>query len=90
MANASEETLKALLPLLRQLREIKGVREVRPGVLQHRNSAFIQIVENDGVASAELRKAGAGGFDRLAIDTPAAQRKLVDEAKRRAARGDED
>jgi len=90
MAAASDETLKVLLPLLRLLREIKGVREARPGVFQHRTRPFIQIVEEAGVASAELRKAGAGGFDRFAVDTPAAQRKLVDEAKRRAARSDED
>ena len=90
MSPATEDTLKALLPLLRQLREIKGVRELRPGVLQHRNAPFVQIGEENGAATAELRKAGAGGFDRFPLDTPAAQRKLLDEARRRAARSDED
>lgn len=90
MTPATEDTLKTLLPLLRLLREIKGLREARPGVFQHRTRPFLQIVEADGVASAELRKAGAGGFDRFAVASPTDQRKLVDEAKRRAARSDED
>ena len=55
MSAAGDETLKTLLPLLRLLREIKGVREARPGVFQHRTRPFVQIVEEAGVASAELR-----------------------------------
>ena len=32
MAHADAKALEALLPLLRQLREIKGLKEVKPGI----------------------------------------------------------
>ncbi len=32
MAHADTDALQRLLPLLRQLREIRGLREVKPGV----------------------------------------------------------
>ena len=40
--------------------------------------------------SADLKKPGGSGFDRYPIATPPEQRKLVDDAKRRAGRGDDD
>lgn len=87
---SSDESFNAILPLLRQLREIKGVREARPGEFQCRSQPFIRLVDTGNQPVAELRKRGAGGFDRFAIDTPPAQRKLLDEAKRRAAAMDDD
>lgn len=80
--------LAALLPLRRQLRDIKGLRELRPGVFEMRGQRFIEL-HADGL-SAELRKAGGSGTDRYPIDTPPGQRKLVDDARRRAAHADED
>ncbi len=80
--------LAALLPLRRQLREIKGLRELRPGVFELRGSRFIEL-HADG-RSAELKKPGGSGYDPYPIDTPPAQRKLVDDARRRAAHADED
>ena len=38
----------------------------------------------------ELKKPGGSGFDRFALDTPPQQRKLVDEARLRAGRLDDD
>ena len=91
MPAADSTALQALLPLLRQLREIKGLREVRSGVFVNRGAPFIQFQQDAaGAVTAELKKAGASGFDRYAVDTPTAQRKLVDDAKRRATRGDDD
>ena len=63
MAHADEAALQRLLPLLRQLRAIPGLREM---------------------------KAGGSGFDRYPVDAPPGQRKLVDDAKRRVSRSDED
>ena len=82
------DALEPLRPLLRQLREIKGLREVRPGVFQCRGTAFLQIRDDQGTPVAELKK--AGGVDRYPVAEPAQQRRLVDEAKRRAGRGDDD
>ena len=90
MAHADEAALKPLLPLLRQLREIKTLREMKPGIFYMKGSAFLHFHDAAGVLVADLKKAGGGGFDRYPVDTPAQQRKLVDDARRRALRGDDD
>lgn len=90
MAAADETALKRLLPLLRQLREIKGLREQRPGVFYLKGTAFIQFQDAAGVLHADLKKTAGTGFDRYAVETPADQRKLVDDAKRRVGRGGDD
>jgi hypothetical protein len=90
MAHADEEALKRLLPLLRQLRELKGLKEMKPGIFYLKGSAFIHFHDEAGVLIADLKKAGGSGFDRYALDTPTGQRKLVDDAKRRVGRSDED
>jgi hypothetical protein len=90
MAHADEAALQPVLPLLRQLREIKGLREMKPGIFYLKGSAFIHFhVEADALV-ADLKKAGGSGFDRYPVDAPTGQRKLVDDAKRRVGRGDED
>jgi hypothetical protein len=90
MARADADALRTLLPLLRQLREIKGLKEKQPGIFYARNDAFIHFHDEGGVLHADLKKAGGSGFDRFALATPAEQRKLVDEAKLRARRLDND
>ena len=90
MARAGAEALRPLLPILRQLREIKGVKETQPGQFHARRDAFIEFHDEGGVVHAELKKPGGAGFDRFPLATPAEQRKLVDEAKLRARRFDDD
>jgi len=90
VARADSVALQTLLPLLRQLREIKGVKEMQPGVFHARREAFLHFHDDGGVLFADLKKPGGAGFDRFAISTPAEQRKLVDEAKLRARRLDDD
>ena len=90
MAHASPEALKPLLPLLRQLREIKGLTEKQPGIFYLRSNAFLHSHDDQGTLYADLKKAGGMGFERYAVDTPPQQRKLVDDAKRRAGKLDED
>ena len=46
--------------------------------------------DTDGTLTADLKKAGGSGWDPYAVDTPAAQRKLVEDAKRRIGHLDED
>jgi hypothetical protein len=55
-----------------------------------KGSAFIHFHDEAGALVADLKKAGGSGFDRYPVDTPPGQRKLVDDAKRRAGRSDED
>jgi hypothetical protein len=90
MAHADEAALQRLQSLLRQLREIKGLREMKPGIYYLKGSAFIHFHDEAGALVADLKKAGGSGFDRYPVDSPAGQRKLVDDAKRRVARSDED
>jgi hypothetical protein len=90
MARADSEALKTLLPLLRQLREIKGVKEMQPGVFHARREAFVHFHTDAGALFADLKKPGGAGFDRFPLATPGEQRKLVDEAKLRARRLDDD
>ena len=84
MARAEAEALQKLLPVLRQLREIKGVQETKPGIFYARRDAFIHFHDEGGALFADLKKPGGSGFDRYPLDTPAQQRKLVDDAKLRA------
>ena len=90
MARADTEALKTLAPLLRQLREIKGVQEKTPGIFYSRREAFVHFHDDDGVLFADLKKAGGAGFDRYPLATPAEQRKLVEDAKLRARRFDDE
>jgi hypothetical protein len=90
MAHADAKSLEPLQSLLRQLRDIKGLKEVKPGIFYNRGSAFLHFHDDQGALMADLKKPGGSGFDRYPVDTPPAQRKLVDDAKRRAGRGDDD
>lgn len=88
-AMPSAEALEAQRPLVRQLREIKGVSEARPGVLLLRGKPFVTfLVAGDGLV-AELLKPGGSGVDRMPLDSAPRQRKLLDEAKLRAKRLDD-
>ena len=89
-ATPPPEALEALRPMLRQLREIKGLAEARPGVVQRRGKPFATVVTaGDGLA-VELARRGGSGVDRLPADTAPQQRKVVDEAKLRAKALDDD
>ena len=90
MARADAEALKPLAPLLRQLRDIKGVQEKNPGTFYGRREAFVHFHDDGGVLFADLKKPGGAGFDRYPLATPAEQRKLVEDAKLRARRFDDE
>ncbi len=90
VTDAESGALQAVQAVLRQLREIKGVREVRPGVFQIRGAPFAQIRAESGMVHAELRKPGGSGFDRYPLDTSPRQRKLVEDARLRAGRLDDE
>ncbi len=90
MTSPDASELQALQPLLRQLREIKGLREVRPGAFQLRGMAFVQFEVHGGALQADLRKPGGSGFDRYTIDTAPRQRKFIDDARQRAGRLDDE
>ena len=86
MPRADADALARIAPVLRQLRDIKGVREERPGIFYARREAFVHFHDDGGGLYADLKKSGGAGFDRYPLATPAQQRKLVDDAKVRAGR----
>ncbi len=57
MAHADAKALESQLPLLRQLREVKGLKEVRPGIFYLRGSAFLHFHDAAGVSVGRLEKA---------------------------------
>lgn len=89
MAHVDDAALARLLPLLRQLSAVPGLREMKPGIFYLKGSAFIHFHDEAGALFADLKRA-RGGFDRYAVDTPVGQRKLLDDAKRRADRGEDE
>jgi hypothetical protein len=62
---------------------------MKPGIFYLKGSAFLHFHEEGDALVADLKNA-RGGFDRYPADTPPGQRKLIDEAKRRVSRSDED
>ena len=88
MAHADEAALQRLLPLLRQLREIKGLREMKPGIFYLKGSAFLHFHDDAGALVGDLKKTSGSGFDRYPVDAATGQRKLLDDAKRRVNRHD--
>ena len=86
MAQIGPEALAALQEVVRQLRGIPQVREQRPGVFHLLGKPYVQLQETDGRLSAEVRKLSGSGSERFAIDSAPEQRRIVDEAKRRAAK----
>ena len=88
MAHASPEALQAVLPLLRQLRDIKTLKEKQPGIFYCRSAAFLHFHDEGGALVADLKKASGSGFDRYPLTNPLAHRKLLDETKLRALRAD--
>jgi hypothetical protein len=86
MSDADANPLQALLPLLRQLREIKGVREARPGVFQFRGADFVRIHVQGDEAHADMRKPGGSGFDRYPLASAPQQRKFAEDARLRVRR----
>jgi hypothetical protein len=93
MAHASVEDLTAYTALLRQLREIKGLTEKRPGIYYYKATAFLHFHNTDGAEptiDADMKKVPGSGFDRFEVSTPEQQRKLVDEAKKRVKKLQDD
>ena len=77
--------------LRRQLRDIAGIVETRPGVFSCAGSPLIELVSNGDEISAQIRSTGSSfPAMRFDLEDPLASRKLVDETKRRVARQLED
>ncbi len=56
MAHADDAALQRLQPVLRQLRGIAGLREMKPGIFYLKGSAFLHFHEDGGALFADLKK----------------------------------
>lgn len=91
MTQPDADTLARLAPLRRQLRDVRGIVESRAGLFACAGKPFIELVVRDAKVIAELRSQGAaGGVLRFSVEDPTEARKLVDEARRRVGRMDDD
>ena len=88
MSHASPEALQVVLPLLRQLRDIKTLKEKQPGIFYCRSAAFLHFHSEGDQLVADLKKVSGTGFDRYPLTSTFAQRKLFEDAKLRALRAD--
>lgn len=92
MTHPTPEELATVTALMRQIREVNGLREKSPGIFTLNGSPFVQFQSQEGVLFAELI-AGAhkrGAFERMAITTATEQRKFIEELKRRVDKYAED
>ena len=90
MKHAGAAALDRAQSLLKDIRKREGLKEKTRGNFYRASRAFLHFHDEQGLLSVDLKKAGGMGFERYPLDTPAQQRKLVDDAKRRAAKLDED
>ncbi len=85
------QTLEPLRAMLRQLRDIKGVTERRPGVFYVGSTLLLQIGRDaHGGVHADIRRVASSASDRMPLDGAEQQRRVVDEARKRAAKLDDD
>ena len=75
MKHATEETLKGLGPLLKEIRDMDGVAERKFGVFYLGSSAFVHFHESDENVCGDI-KVGSD-WERYPIDTVAQRRKFV-------------
>jgi hypothetical protein len=89
MSDLDGATLTELATVRRQLRELKGLTESRPGVFTYGGMPFLEFVRDaQGMVQGQMRNAntGSAAVTRMAAANAVDARKLVDEARRRLAR----
>lgn len=88
MTIATSDQLLEYGALRRQLRDIKGLVEKRTGVFEAQGKPLVEL-HADGTAIVAVVRS-RHGETRYALGTPVDQRKLIDEAKRRVLKLDDD
>lgn len=88
MSIATSDQLLDYGALRRQLRDIKGLVEKRCGVFEANGKPLVELHAEGGAVVAVLRS--RHGESRYPLANPVDQRKLVDEARRRVLKLDDD
>lgn len=76
MKHASERTLRALAPLLDEIRRLPGLREKKLGIFYRRSRAFLHFHEDPTGIYMDVRLDGPE-FERFPVNTAAEQRVLL-------------
>jgi hypothetical protein len=80
MRHATHEDLQPLAPLLVRLRALPGLTEKKAGTFYKKSAAFLHFHEDRGALYADIKQEGS--FMRYAMDSNAAQTKLLALARR--------
>jgi hypothetical protein len=73
--HAGEAALDAIEPMLKELRQLEGIRERKPGVFYKKSSAFIHFHEDPAGIFVDVRRERE--WLRLPVNTPSERRQLV-------------
>jgi hypothetical protein len=74
----SSERLATLAGARKQLRDVAGVTEKRPGVFEAARTTVVELFEDDGVVLARLAPSGHGNAQTFAIEDAVKRRALID------------
>lgn len=75
MKHAGEAALKAIEPMLMELRQLEGIRERKPGIFYAKSSAFVHFHEDPAGIFVDLRRDGE--WLRLPVNTSPERRRLL-------------
>ncbi len=75
MKHAGEATLNLIEPVLRELRELEGVRERKPGIFYRKSQALLHFHEDPAGIFADVRTSSE--WLRLPVNTASERRHLV-------------
>jgi hypothetical protein len=86
----SSERLLELSPLRRQLRDVSGISEIRPGIFAAGRTQLVELLDQDGVAVARLADLGHGAPQLFVLDDTVKRRTLIDSLRLRVKKLAED
>lgn len=86
----SSDRLAELAPVRKQLRDVPGVTESRPGVFVAARATLVEFFDSEGRAVARLNPQGHGNAELFSLDDAVKRRSLVDALRLRIKRLSED
>ncbi len=86
----TSDRLAELAPVRKQLRDVPGVTESRPGVFVAGRATLVEMLDSEGRAVARLNPVGHGHAELFWLDDAVKRRSLIDALRLRIKRLAED
>jgi hypothetical protein len=86
----TSDRLAELAPIRKQLRDVPGVTESRPGVFLAARATLVEMFESEGRPVARLNPQGHGNAELFWLDDAVKRRSLIDALRLRIKRLAED